>query len=108
MEDQPTQQTMENRPVHKNESNGVHLAVFSRTGQDGNPWFSTTLRKPYRDKKTDQWREGSYKRAQLKNLIELAQEAIDYIDTATAALQDLAEDASTSSSDNAPEQTSNL
>jgi hypothetical protein len=69
---------MKNKPTLTNSNRNVHMAVFKQTKENGATWFSTTLKRPYKNHQS-QWEHGSYSLKQLEALIELAQEAIQFI-----------------------------
>jgi hypothetical protein len=69
---------MKNKPTLTNSNRNVHMAVFKQTKENGATWFSATLKRPYKNHQ-GQWEHGSYSLKQLEALIELAQEAIQFI-----------------------------
>jgi hypothetical protein len=69
---------MKNKPTLTNSNRDVHMAVFKQTKENGATWFSTTLKRPYKNRQ-GQWEHGSYNLKQLEALVELAQEAIQFI-----------------------------
>lgn len=75
---------MNKKPTLTNSKNSVHMAIFEQTKEDGTTWFSTTLKRPYCTK-GGKWEHGSYSLKQLEALIELAQQAIRYIDESQRA-----------------------
>ncbi len=71
---------MRKQPILTNNKNSVQLAVFEQTSSKGGRWYSTTIKRPYKDK-GGQWQHGGLNREQLEAVIELAQEAICFIDS---------------------------
>jgi len=69
---------MKNKPTLTNNNRNVHMAVFKQTKENGATWFSTTLKRPYKNRQ-DQWEHGSYNLKQLEALVELTQQAIRFI-----------------------------
>ncbi len=69
---------MKNKPTLTNSNRNVHMAIFKQTKETGATWFSTTLKRPYRNS-NGQWEHGSYNLKQLEALVELAQQAIRFI-----------------------------
>lgn len=70
---------MKKQPLLTNNKNGVHVGIFEHTNEEGLSWFSTMIQRPYRDR-NGQWLHGSVNREQLGALVELAQDAIRFID----------------------------
>ena len=70
---------MKKQPLLTNNKNSVQLAIFEQTSKNGGTWFSTTIKRPYMDR-NGQWQHGSLSREQLEAVVELAQEAIRFID----------------------------
>lgn len=54
------------------------MAIFKQTKGSGATWFSTTLKPPYKHGQ-GQWGHGSYNLKQLEALVELAQQAIQFV-----------------------------
>lgn len=81
---------MKNKPTLTNSKSNVHLAIFKQTKETGATWYSTTLKRPYRNK-DGQWEHGSYNLKQLEALVELAQQAIQFI-TETEQTKDAEEE----------------
>ena len=75
---------MKKQPLLTNNKNSVQMAIFEHTGKNGGTWFSTAIKRPYKDR-SGQWQHGSLSREQLDALIELAQEAIRFIDQRSEA-----------------------
>jgi hypothetical protein len=75
-----TEETMKKQPILTNNKNSVHLAIFEQTSENGGKWYSTTIKRPYMDANR-QWQHGSLSREQLEAVVELAQEAIRFIDS---------------------------
>ena len=71
---------MKKQPILTNNKNSVQLAIFEQTSEKGGKWYSTTINRPYKDS-NDQWRHGGLSREQLEAVVELAQEAIRFIDS---------------------------
>ena len=71
---------MKKHPILTNNKNSVQLAVFEQTSEKGGKWYSTTIKRPYMDAKR-QWQHGGLSREQLEAVVELAQEAIRFIDS---------------------------
>lgn len=71
---------MKKQPIVTNHKNSVQLAIFEQNSDKGGKWYSTTIKRPYFDK-NGQWQHGSLSREQLYAVIELAQEAICFIDS---------------------------
>jgi len=69
---------MRKQPILTNNKNSVHLAIFEQTSDKGGRWYSTTIKRPYKDV-NGQWQHGSLSREHLEAVIELAQEAIRFI-----------------------------
>ena len=69
---------MKNKPTLTSSKSNVHMAIFKQTKENGATWFSTTLKRPYRNS-NGQWEYGSYSLKQLEALVELAQQAIRFI-----------------------------
>jgi hypothetical protein len=70
---------MKKQPLLTNSKNSVQMAIFEHTSEEGATWFSTTIKRPYKDR-NGQWQHGSLSREQLDVLVELAQQAIRFID----------------------------
>ena len=70
---------MKKQPLLTNNKKSVQMAIFEHTSDKGATWFSTTIKRPYKDQK-GQWQHGSLSREQLEVVVELAQEAIRFID----------------------------
>lgn len=70
---------MKKQPLYTNSKNGVQLAVFEHTSPQGARWFSTSIKRPYKDA-SGAWQQGSYRREQLAAVKELVQEAIEFVD----------------------------
>ncbi len=70
---------MKKQPLLTNNKNSVQLAVFEQTSKSDGKWYSATIKRPYKDK-NGQWQHGSLSREQLEAVVELAQEAIRFID----------------------------
>ena len=71
---------MKKQPLLTKSNKGVHLAVFEQTGKNGGTWLSAKIKRPYKDNDGN-WQHGSLSREQLQAVIELASEAIDFIDS---------------------------
>jgi len=70
---------MKKQPLFTNNKNSVQLAIFEQTNKSGARWYSATIKRAYKDR-NGQWQHGSLSREQLEAVIELAQEAIRFID----------------------------
>ncbi|MEX2170711.1 MAG: hypothetical protein WD851_15450 [Pirellulales bacterium] len=70
---------MKKQPLLTNNKNSVQMAIFEHISKEGATWFSATIERPYKDR-NGQWQPGSYSREQLEAVVELAQEAIRFID----------------------------
>ncbi len=70
---------MKKQPLLTNNKNSVQMAIFEHTSKEDTTWFSATIKRPYKDR-NGQWQPGSYSREQLEAVVELAQEAIRFID----------------------------
>lgn len=70
---------MKKQPLLTNNKNSVQMAIFEHTKEGGATWLSTTIKRPYKDR-NGQWQHGSLSREQLEALVELALEAIRFID----------------------------
>jgi hypothetical protein len=75
-----TEENMKKQPLLTNNKHSVQLAVFEQTNDKGGRWYSTTIKRPYMDA-NGQWKHGGLNREQLEAVIELAQEAIRFIDS---------------------------
>lgn len=71
---------MRKQPILTNNRNSVQLAIFEQTSKNGGRWYSTTIKRPYKDA-SGQWQHGGLSREQLEAVVELAQEAIRFIDS---------------------------
>lgn len=69
---------MKKQPLLTNNKNNVQMAIFEHTSEEGATWFSTTIKRPYKDR-NGQWQHGSLSREQLEAVVELALEAIRFI-----------------------------
>lgn len=69
---------MKKQPLLTNNKKSVQMAVFEQPGKDGGSWLSVTIKRPYKDQ-SGQWQHGGYSKEQLEAVIELAQEAIQFI-----------------------------
>ena len=70
---------MKKQPLLTNNKQSVQMAIFEHTSNEGTTWLAATIKRPYKDR-SGQWQPGSYSREQLEAVIELAQEAIRFID----------------------------
>jgi hypothetical protein len=70
---------MKKQPLLTNNKNSVQMAIFEQAGKDGAPWLSVTIKRPYKNR-DGQWQHGSLSREQLEAVVELAQQAIRFID----------------------------
>jgi len=71
---------MKKQPLLTNNKSNVQMAIFEHTNEEGVTWFSTMIKRPYRDR-NGQWQHGSLNREQLAALVELAQDAIRFMDS---------------------------